>query len=298
MGRWLLSSCLLFFFARTKDENDDLNMSGITEAEWKQLADTGLLFENETKALKEHCQRMQQHSIPSFMLLHWSMKLYRKHTDKNARIPDLDKFYLALRKCQEDVVQIMALPMPFQYYHIMNLMLMLNLTLWSYTFGIMESNFAPVVFFFVQLMFQGLRELAVALSDPFGDDETDFPLNEWMTQLYLKIHTLVEDEFPFDKDIGAHQGLLPTVKKGEQISDLLSEVKEHESVGPWRKKRTELLKADAERKKREDAEKSTAAETVDPQKTQPPPSGTGGKGMGKRSSKEEEEEEEEEDDGD
>merc|ERR1719247_1438947 len=112
----------------------------------------------------------------------------------------------------------------------MNLMLMLNLTLWSYTFAIMESYWAPIIFFFVQLMFQGLRELAVALSDPFGDDETDFPLNEWMTQLYLKVHTMVEDEFPMDTDVGAHQGDLPIVAKGEQINDLLQLEKEHKSV--------------------------------------------------------------------
>ena len=31
---------------------------------------------------------------------------------------------------------------------------------------------------FVQLMSQGIRELCAGPSDPYGDDEVDFPLNE------------------------------------------------------------------------------------------------------------------------
>merc|ERR1711953_717678 len=94
-----------------------------------------------------------------------------------------------VRECQAEIVALMELPMPFQYFHIMNLMLVLNLILWAYALGLVESYFAPVIFLFVQLMFQGLRELSVALSDPFGDDDTDFPLNEWLTGLYKKCYS-------------------------------------------------------------------------------------------------------------
>merc|ERR1719473_2507325 len=96
---------------------------------------------------------------------------------------------------------MMELPMPFQYFHIMNLMLMLNLGLWAYSLALQESLFAPCIYFFVQMMFQGLRELSVALSDPFGDDATDFPMNDWMTGLYLRLYFIIEDDFEFDDDI-------------------------------------------------------------------------------------------------
>ena len=81
-------------------------------------------------------------------------------------------------KQQEDVVQVLEPPMPFQYFHIMNLMMFLNLMLWAYALGIEDSYFAPAIFMFVQLMFQGVRELCAGSSDPYGDDEVDFPLNE------------------------------------------------------------------------------------------------------------------------
>ena len=90
----------------------------------------------------------------------------------------LEAQLLAVRKCQEDVVQVLELPMPFQYFHIMNLMMFLNLMLWAYALGIEDSYFAPVIFMFVQLMSQGIRELCAGPSDPYGDDEVDFPLNE------------------------------------------------------------------------------------------------------------------------
>ena len=38
-----------------------------------------------------------------------------------------------VRTCQAEVCQILDLPMPFQYFHIMNLMLCLNLMLWAYS---------------------------------------------------------------------------------------------------------------------------------------------------------------------
>merc|ERR1719469_975646 len=75
----------------------------------------------------------------------------------------------------------------------MNLMLMLNLLLWAYSLGCQQSYFAPVIYFFVQMMFQGIRELSTALSDPFGDDEVDFPINDWIMTLYSRMYAILED---------------------------------------------------------------------------------------------------------
>merc|ERR1719253_272447 len=101
-----------------------------------------------------------------------------------------------VRKCQAEVVQILDLPMPFQYFHIMNLMLILNLVLWAYSLGCQDSYWSPVIYMFVQLMFQGIRELSTALSDPFGDDEVDFPITQWMIAVYARMYGVLED--PFD----------------------------------------------------------------------------------------------------
>eukprot|EP00928_Gymnodinium_smaydae_P031067 TRINITY_DN22925_c0_g2_i1.p1 TRINITY_DN22925_c0_g2~~TRINITY_DN22925_c0_g2_i1.p1 ORF type:complete len:398 (-),score=108.66 TRINITY_DN22925_c0_g2_i1:40-1233(-) len=215
LTRWLLASTFIFFFQRV--EGSDKPGHGLSASEWRQLTNLGLMTTEEVTFLKHHCDDLQKDSIPAFMLLHWSMRLYRQYSN---RIPDLDKTYFMVRKCQEDVVEIMELPMPFQYFHIMNLMLMLNLALWSYSLALIDSVFAPLIFMFAQLMFQGLRELSVALSDPFGDDVTDFPLNEWMTSLYVRAQSVVEDTHdPTTYD--EHEPPLVELKADEDIIDLL-----------------------------------------------------------------------------
>merc|ERR1712232_620291 len=97
-----------------------------------------------------------------------------------------------LWRCQSEVVNIQQLPMPFQYFHIMNLMLLLNLTLWGYALGCQDSHFAPVIYMFVQLMFQGIRELATSLSNPFGTDDVDFKIAEWMKKLYASMYSVLQ----------------------------------------------------------------------------------------------------------
>merc|ERR1711879_952324 len=90
------------------------------------------------------------------------------------------------------------MPMPFQYFHIMNMMLLLNLVLWAYALGCQNSYWAPVIYMFVQMMFQGVRELSTALSDPFGDDEVDFDVNTWMKILYTRMFAMLEDPFTIE----------------------------------------------------------------------------------------------------
>merc|ERR1719183_1149642 len=148
------------------------------------------------------------------------MRLYRT---KSSRLNELEKTYWNIRRCQDDVVELMELPMPFQYFHIMNLMLALNLTLWSYSLALESSYFASVIFMFVQLVFQGIRELSVALSDPYGDDEADFPINEWMTQLYVRICAVTEDQYDGKLEAQMLQNIEPLkeIQPGTQVIDLL-----------------------------------------------------------------------------
>merc|ERR1719506_1689286 len=189
----------------------------------------GLLNDQETDLLKAHCKSHgKQASMPSFLLLHWSCILYRT---KSTRLNELEKTYWAIRRCQDDVVELMELPMPFQYFHITNLMMMLNLTLWAYSLALEDSYFASLIFLFVQLVFQGIRELSVALSDPYGDDEADFPLDDWMTQLYVRLAALVED--PYDAKHHSSDGLdgtlepLRKVSKGRNVIELMVDQTDH-----------------------------------------------------------------------
>jgi len=233
--RMILASCFLFFFERTPvEESEDKGSEGnISNAEWAELVRLGLLDRKQEARLKEHCLVLGKNAMPSLVLLHWSMKLYR--LDPRFEVEscsELEKAYWDVRRMQDDVVEMLELPMPWQYFHIMNVMMMLNLMLWAYSFALEESHFASVIFLFVAAIFMGIRELSVALADPYGDDAADFPLNEWMNQLYVRVLFFCEDTWdPNDMMLGILDEPLYVVKKGNSVVDLLMDLGKNPSKG-------------------------------------------------------------------
>lgn len=199
IAKLLLASCLMFFFERTEGLDDNDDDVDISDLEFKQVEKLGLLGPSEVAHLKRHCDKMRRHGIPSFLVLQWAMEVMRMVTpEPTGRDDMLYGFYAGIyrvRRCQAEVIEILELPMPFQYFHIMNFMIALNLILWAYALGCQTSYFAPLIFCFVQMMFQGMRELASALSDPFGSDEVDFPINVWMVSIYSRIYGILEDPY-------------------------------------------------------------------------------------------------------
>lgn len=200
IAKLLIASCFMFFFERSEGAID---LSAMSRREFKQLRTLKLLTDREISHLEKHCDRYVEFSLPSFLALQWSMQIMRKVTpDPEGRDDMLAGFYgrvYELRQCQAEVCQILDLPMPFQYFHIMNLMLMLNLLLWAYSLGCQDSYFAPFIYMFVQMMFQGIRELSTALSNPFGDDEVDFPITDWMMTVYSRMYGLLHNPMDVTK---------------------------------------------------------------------------------------------------
>lgn len=199
VSKLLLVSCFMFFYERTGTSNAEEGECKISKHEYAQLRKIELLDDFEIKALQKFCKRYKEDAVPSLLLLQWCMMIMRRATPEPNTRDDLlvgfdDKLY-ELRGAMSDVSNIMDLPMPFQYFHIMNMMLVLNLVLWAYALGCQDSYFAPGIYMFVQMMFQGVRELSTALSDPFGDDEVDFDVDSWMKSLYTRMYAVLEDPF-------------------------------------------------------------------------------------------------------
>merc|ERR1712070_862940 len=95
--------------------------------------------------IKSHCKALGRDSMPSLKLLHWSMKLIRLNVERSI---ELDHAYWLLRRMQDDVVEMLDLQTPWQYFHLMNLMTMVNLMLWAYSFALETTHFASVIFVF------------------------------------------------------------------------------------------------------------------------------------------------------
>ena len=62
-------------------------------------------------------------------------------------------------------------------------------------------------------MFQGIRELSTALSVPFGTDEVDFLVNEWMMSMYARMFGILEVKYDVKSFVlDCVQPLVPPVK--------------------------------------------------------------------------------------
>jgi hypothetical protein len=64
------------------------------------------------------------------------------------------------------------MPVPFAFFHLQNFILIIYLLLLAYTYTMLSRYWSILAMFLTCLSLLGLRELACALSDPFGNDDT------------------------------------------------------------------------------------------------------------------------------
>lgn len=100
----------------------------------------------------------------------------------------------AFRSAQQQMHDLMAFPVPFEYVHFLCLMIALNMTLWAYGIATADSLFGPLFFFVSSLIFVGMMDLASQLADPFGEDEADFPLPLWLREFLHNMSALLDYE--------------------------------------------------------------------------------------------------------
>jgi len=185
--RWLDASFLLFFWQLKGNE--------VTTTEFDKLHRAGLLRKQERDFLENHSIE-QVHLI----LLQWCAEVATSGTAEAKTPNNVNKSLISeLVTChnlQLELMDTLELPVPFQYFHLLCLMISINLILWAYGMGTTDSYFAPVVFYFAALIFVGMMELASQLSNPFGEDEVDFPIDEWLTQFFSDQLALVQHQYP------------------------------------------------------------------------------------------------------
>jgi len=165
-----------------------MSSNKVSESEYQQLINQGLLHVEEKVWLEQF--KGHAHS----MVLDWALQVAGEAlgANRNRHIRAFSQIANHIRKEQVQIEDAINMPMPFQYFHIMNLMLTINFTLWAYGMGMYWSYIASVIFVFSLLIFLGMKELSAALSDPFGDDVVDFPLNDWIMAYWKDCHHFLE----------------------------------------------------------------------------------------------------------
>lgn len=164
----------------------------LTSKSWQELISKGLLTQEEAATLEAY-----PGGQATFVLTSWVLFIIRDALvqnclwDERGRHQQTVHIYnrhcrqiVAMLKAAHRIGYMMALPIPFAYYHLMNLILVFNIILLATFPALFRSYWTVVPFFVALLIYMGLREVSVALADPFNQDSVDFPIPSFICQTF------------------------------------------------------------------------------------------------------------------
>jgi len=179
-SRYLLSSVIVFFTSLR---------GGPSEEDFDYLVSKGLLKPPEKTFIQGFRAPAQQSTI----LMHLVTKVIKDSKfmeDDKVAFKQISGKLTSVRQNSQEIIDTLFLALPFQYYHLLNIMITVNLVLWAYGMALTNSVMAPFAYFFASCIFMGLMELANQLADPFGEDETDFPIDDWMQKM-IEVNVMI-----------------------------------------------------------------------------------------------------------
>jgi len=197
-ARWqglrYLCAAVLILYAQVND--GDLNNQVVDEMEWQRLMSyetivmggktvtcPPLLTELEVKKLQD---------LPGTKfvpLITWATHVFRGALKATAgaeapiQLMHLQTYLFELRGACATVVNTLNLPVPFAYFHLLLTLLYFTYTTLAMILVTQNSMWTPAVFFSMILVTSGVREVACAMVDPFGDDEIDLPVEKFVRDL-------------------------------------------------------------------------------------------------------------------
>lgn len=141
-----------------------------------------LLRPHEVDELREYPDQMM-----SLVLLTWTAQTIKelevKGELKGPSFGQAQGSILKLRGASQKICNLLNLPVPLPYYHTLCVLQNVCFALYSYALLAMGSFLTPLILVLVVIVTVGLREVAVAFSNPFGRDDVDFPIDRWVSQV-------------------------------------------------------------------------------------------------------------------
>lgn len=195
--RYLLASVVLSFFELDASlRSPARGPVRVSESAWEQLYALNLAQADELEFLRE----LTGDKNASIIFLHWCASVaevgWSTSGTPGAVIKSISNSLTEIRDLQAMLGDILGLPVPFQYFHLLNTMVAINMLLWAYGLAVSLSVFSPFIFCFCQVIFMGMMELASELENPFGRDDVDFAIGSWLSQTIRSTQALAEYQFP------------------------------------------------------------------------------------------------------
>jgi predicted membrane chloride channel (bestrophin family) len=184
--RYMLASMHILYYSLNEKEQK------LTDAFWDVISARQLLSKDEIKSLKDY------KGFRPFLAIYWALEEAKAQMQSNKKGEDMTESIrvgLQLSQLRDaafgfrghcgQIVNLLKQPVPFPYFHLLNVMLMINLIALAY--GIVSLAWFPytvLMMALISIVLIGMRSLAVQLSDPFGDDLVDFELEKFLWAAY------------------------------------------------------------------------------------------------------------------
>ena len=184
-------------------------------AEWSRIVERNLLSYDEVMTMKDY------KGFKPFLAVFWALEeaqqlVARKSVIDRSLNYDLGQSVRAehihsqfrevafsFRGHCGQIINLLKQPVPFPYFHLLNLMLFAQLNLLAFVFA--HSNIPPYwsspIMMMVSVVLIGMRGLAVQLSNPFGDDLVDFEIEQFMKGAYINAVAHLKSERPLSGDV-------------------------------------------------------------------------------------------------
>ena len=236
--RHVLGAMQVFYYTinSTGVRYEELDAQGVDDFEWQTMVERGVVGAREARWLANY------KGFKPWLLLTWAMTEVGAQLDELARttgstaglgkqrlpksavehgvmeaaeelrrrnlaslVVDFRATAFALRFHMGQINALRDMQTPFPYFHLINLLLVLNLLLVAYI--AVPWCALPMSLFIVFIMlvaFLGMRSIAIKLADPFGTNRLDFDLegimcgcyNEAVAQLSMKKQPTTMDSLP------------------------------------------------------------------------------------------------------
>ena len=217
--RYCIASALLVY-SRVND--GDVTKQNMDEEEWRRLTTSEsvpvgkgfsmcppVLTRAEVAALKAW-EGNKPMLLQTWALHAFKKALLTKGADEASVMlvwVQLQNDVMKLRDATGAIINTLLLPIPFAYFHICVALTYFTYTILAVILVPMDTIWSLPFFFLVIVLMSGMREVAGAMSDPFGDDATDFPVEKLMREVRLEASLL------------ATHATLPPTKLGGREND-------------------------------------------------------------------------------
>lgn len=197
--RFLIVSMTLFLlevrgFTRGETRVAEPGETWVTSDDWTRFQEKKLLRADEVAFLRNLTFQQRSH-----FLLREAGRLTNEGLAK-ARAPpeaaeDFAGTLLSFRQRQEQALEAARLSVPFAYFHLLSLMVMMNMLFWAFALGMTMSYFSHMFYVLSLVLSLAILELAAGLARPFGDSRENIPAAEWVEEAIENVNALLDYKY-------------------------------------------------------------------------------------------------------